>query len=118
VESFMEESDIIMEDTPEATLVTSLATQIQPIADDALKTLSPNRETNLKKMVWDGCGKWIAGFAQETVFRSINFTAMKMQWRVTSWLQLEIGISRLLTYKDHVWPNTKKWLWLLKIWQV
>jgi hypothetical protein len=28
VESFMEESDIIMEDTPEATLVTSLATQI------------------------------------------------------------------------------------------
>jgi hypothetical protein len=47
------------------------------MADDVtLKTLSPIWETKVK-MVLGGCGKWITGSAQDTIFHSINFTAMK-----------------------------------------
>jgi hypothetical protein len=42
------------------------------------KTLSPSRETKVKKVVLDhGCGKWIMRSVQDTIFHSINFTAMQ-----------------------------------------
>jgi hypothetical protein len=48
------------------------------IADDTtLKTLSPNWEINVKKMVLDGGGKGITGSVRDAIFCSIRSTAMK-----------------------------------------
>jgi hypothetical protein len=48
------------------------------VADDiTFKTLSPDRKTNAKKMILDGCGKWITGSVQDSIFHSIYCTAMK-----------------------------------------
>jgi hypothetical protein len=48
------------------------------IDDVTLKTFSPaSWESKVKKLVLDGCGKWIMASVQDTIFCSINFTAMK-----------------------------------------
>jgi hypothetical protein len=82
------------------------------IADDiTLKTLSPNWEINVKKMVLDGCGKWITGSVQGTsIFCSVDFTAMKVADKsdsmaaVENW-QLKVDLVQepcLAKYKNRV----------------